>query len=113
MLPQGISCHLQIVDIYLCTQYCFQIEHKGDMRTAEAKLVRCWHFSHLDTMIMFGLIYIYIQRPSPDETKFTRDFKIISRLGKGGYGVVYRVKKHFDEGDYAIKIIKLNPQRYI
>ena len=28
-------------------------------------------------------------------------------LGKGGFGVVYHVKRKFDSADYAIKIIKL------
>ena len=28
-------------------------------------------------------------------------------LGRGGFGVVYHVRKEFDSVDYALKIIKL------
>ena len=47
-----------------------------------------------------------------EDAKFTREFKVTVRLGKGGYGVVYGARHILDEADYAVKIIKLNPKRY-
>ena len=59
------------------------------------------------------LWYFAIQRSSTttETSKFTREFKVTIRLGKGNYGVVYGVRNKLDEKDYAVKIIKLNPQR--
>lgn len=60
----------------------------------------------------YAYMHIYIQRPSvSDDTIFSRDFQVVGRLGKGGYGVVFRVEKNFDGGEYAVKIIKLLPRR--
>ncbi len=35
------------------------------------------------------------------------EFDVMELLGKGGFGVVYRVKSKLDNGEYALKIIKL------
>ncbi|KAL1492916.1 hypothetical protein ABEB36_011082 [Hypothenemus hampei] len=40
-------------------------------------------------------------------SRFTDDFKLISCLGKGGFGVVFQVKQKYDDCDYAIKRITL------
>ena len=39
--------------------------------------------------------------------RLEKDYVVEKRLGKGGFGVVYHVKRKFDRADYAIKIIKL------
>lgn len=41
------------------------------------------------------------------QSRFTDDFETISCLGKGGFGIVFHVKKKIDECDYAIKRITL------
>ena len=39
--------------------------------------------------------------------RLENDYVMEKCLGKGGFGVVYHVKRKFDSADYAIKIIKL------
>ena len=43
--------------------------------------------------------------------RYTKDFKELGFLGKGGFGKVYRVQHHLDEQEYAIKKIILSPKR--
>lgn len=40
-------------------------------------------------------------------SSYINDFEIIRCLGKGGFGIVFEVKKKIDECSYAIKRIKL------
>ncbi|EDV20817.1 uncharacterized protein TRIADDRAFT_60719 [Trichoplax adhaerens] len=35
------------------------------------------------------------------------EFELKEKLGRGGYGVVYKAKKKFDDQDYALKIVRL------
>ena len=44
--------------------------------------------------------------------KFKKEYEMRQRLGKGGFGVVYRVRKKFDHADYAVKIVRL-PKRLV
>jgi len=44
--------------------------------------------------------------------RFKKDYEMKQRLGKGGFGVVYRVKKKFDRAEYAVKIVRL-PRRFV
>lgn len=70
---------------------------------------------------------IFVDRPVPSETssngrtisessehsftsRFTNDFETVSCLGKGGFGVVFKVRQKIDECNYAIKRITL-PQK--
>ena len=46
------------------------------------------------------------------DSRFERDYEVKRRLGKGGFGVVYRVKNKLDAVEYAIKLIKL-PSRLV
>ena len=39
--------------------------------------------------------------------RLEKDYIVKERLGKGGFGVVYRVKNKLDRQEYAVKIIKL------
>ena len=41
-------------------------------------------------------------------TRLDKDFKIIEKLGEGGFGIVLKAKHNFDENIYAIKIINLD-----
>lgn len=41
------------------------------------------------------------------KSRFEHDFETICCLGKGGFGVVFKVKQKIDECDYAIKRITL------
>lgn len=40
-------------------------------------------------------------------SKYLTEFEPISCLGKGGFGIVFKAKKKFDEYDYAVKRITL------
>lgn len=70
---------------------------------------------------------IFVDRPVPSESssngrtisessensftsRFTNDFETVSCLGKGGFGIVFKVRQKFDECNYAIKRIAL-PER--
>ena len=37
------------------------------------------------------------------ETRLRRDFDILEKIGKGGFGVVYKVQHRLDKNIYAIK----------
>lgn len=43
----------------------------------------------------------------PFNSSYLNDFETIRCLGKGGFGIVFEVKKKIDECSYAIKRIKL------
>lgn len=40
------------------------------------------------------------------ESKFKKNFEVISRLGKGVTGTVFHVKNKEDDKEYAIKVIE-------
>ena len=44
--------------------------------------------------------------------RLDRDYKVLDQLGKGGFGVVFRVEDRVDDGVYALKIIRL-PKRCV
>ncbi|CAG9759267.1 unnamed protein product [Ceutorhynchus assimilis] len=44
-------------------------------------------------------------------SRFEADFTLIDCLGKGGFGIVFRVKQKYDDCDYAIKRITLNEKQ--
>ena len=35
------------------------------------------------------------------------EFELQEKLGRGGYGIVYKAKKKFDDQHYALKIVRL------
>ena len=41
------------------------------------------------------------------KSRLDQDYEVITELGRGGYGLVYRAKHKVDHQDYAIKVIKL------
>ena len=43
--------------------------------------------------------------------RFGSDYELMGRLGKGGFGVVYHVQNKTDGGEYAVKRIKLPPNK--
>ena len=40
--------------------------------------------------------------------RLLQDFELLSRLGNGGFGIVFKVKHNIDQGIYAVKCIKLD-----
>ncbi len=42
-----------------------------------------------------------------NQNRLETEFELKDRLGRGGFGVVYHVKNKLDDGQYALKIIKL------
>ncbi|RDD36693.1 Eukaryotic translation initiation factor 2-alpha kinase 3 [Trichoplax sp. H2] len=40
-------------------------------------------------------------------SRLDSEFELKEKLGRGGYGVVYKAKKKFDDQDYALKIVRL------
>ncbi len=54
--------------------------------------------------------YTYCQCYVYCRNRLEREFELEDRLGRGGFGVVYRVKNKLDDGEYALKIIKLPTQ---
>ncbi len=36
-----------------------------------------------------------------------KDFQILNKLGEGAYSVVYRVRRASDQGEYALKKVKM------
>ena len=44
------------------------------------------------------------------QSRLQSEFSFLSKLGKGGYGDVYKVKNNLDEKTYAIKRIQLDPK---
>ena len=57
-----------------------------------------------------------IEKPLPfywvgtGQSRLQSEFSLLSKLGKGGYGDVYKVKNNLDEKTYAIKRIQLDPK---
>lgn len=43
--------------------------------------------------------------------RFESEYDVKGHLGKGGFGVVYHVQNKTDGGEYAVKRIKLPPQK--
>ncbi|KAL2916204.1 hypothetical protein HK105_204295 [Polyrhizophydium stewartii] len=46
--------------------------------------------------------------PPPAASRYRTEFEELERLGRGGFGVVYRARNLLDGQDYAIKKVKLN-----
>ena len=44
------------------------------------------------------------------QSRLQSEFSLLCKLGKGGYGDVYKVKNNLDEKTYAIKRIQLDPK---
>lgn len=44
---------------------------------------------------------------TPFHSRFANDFETVSCLGKGGFGIVFEVRRNLDECCYAIKRITL------
>jgi serine/threonine protein kinase len=69
---------------------------------------------HLSTDITNAYIYIYVYTPSPFPPlwsccfRYEDEFREISRLGKGGFGTVYRCRNRLDDSEYAIKKLRLS-----
>ena len=44
-------------------------------------------------------------------TRLDKDFEVLDSLGSGAFGIVLRVKHKVDEHEYAVKKVKINPNK--
>ncbi|CAG0904389.1 unnamed protein product [Cyprideis torosa] len=68
-----------------------------------------------EVAIAKGYVYIAAQFPhyfpsvlSSTESGFKQEFEVLSGIGEGGYGKVYKVKKKTDGKDYALKCVTIS-----
>ena len=53
---------------------------------------------------------IKIPATSFDQSRFRRDFNILEEIGKGGFGIVYKVEHRLDNSIYAVKQMTIDPE---
>lgn len=51
---------------------------------------------------------MHFQRSTSNTLRHQTDFEVLSLLGRGGFGVVWKVRNLVDQGTYALKKIRLN-----
>ncbi|CAG0901670.1 unnamed protein product [Cyprideis torosa] len=68
-----------------------------------------------EVAIAKGYVYIAAQFPhyfpsvlNSTESRFEQEFEVLSEIGEGGYGKVYKVKKKTDGKEYALKCVTIS-----